>query len=165
MSPFRNMVTFVVMRFAAIAILCLLAACSEPPKPAAEAPRPPRPMDEARRFPMMNRVSADVVETPIMGKAFLPAGNVAKYKDNKSEWELFVYKAASEGEAGTKLLDYKNSLAEPKFVAHFGGYFGLDAGKPVFLFSKGKYVAGVVGLPLDRADALARDFAARIPPS
>ena len=54
------------------------------------------------------------------------------------------YRARSEGEAGTKLFDYKNTLADPKFVAHFGGYFGTDGGKPVFLFSKGKYVAGII---------------------
>ena len=157
------MVTFVVMRFAAIAVLCL-AGCSDAPKPAAEAPKPPRPMDEARRFPMTNRVSADVVEAPVMGKAFLPAGNIAKYKDGKSEYELFLYRGTP-GEVGIKVLDYKNSLKDPKFIPHFGGYFGMDGEKPVFVFSKGSYLAGIVGLPLEKADALARDFAARIPTS
>jgi hypothetical protein len=43
-----------------------------------------------------------------------------------------------------------------------GGYFGTDAGKPVYVFAKLKYLAGVVGLPEDLADPVARQLAARL---
>ena len=38
----------------------------------------------------------------------------------------------------------------------------LDGETPVFVFPKGKFVAGVVGLPHEEADLLAREFAARL---
>jgi len=43
-----------------------------------------------------------------------------------------------------------------------GGYFGTDAGGPVYVFAKAKYLAGVVGLAEDRADPIARQLAARL---
>jgi hypothetical protein len=75
---------------------------------------------------------------------------------------MFLVRAATPTSAATMLLDYKNTLADPKFVAHFGGFFGDDAGTPTFLFSKGSWLAGVRGLNREDADAVARELAARL---
>jgi hypothetical protein len=142
------------------------AACGAPkseeaPKKAA-APAAPKPTDQTRRFPMAERVDVTLTEDPLFGKAFLPGGNLAQYKRGAREYEMFLIRAASPGAAATLLFDYKNTLADAKFVAHFGGYFGDDAGTPTFLFSKGSWLAGVRGLNREEADAVARELAARI---
>jgi hypothetical protein len=61
------------------------------------------------------------------------------------------------------LLDAKGALADAKYVPSFGGYYGMDGDTPWFVFAKGKYFAGIVGLPQEEADLVARDFAARVP--
>jgi hypothetical protein len=43
-----------------------------------------------------------------------------------------------------------------------GGYFGTDTNGQVYTFAKSKYLAGVVGLPQDKADPIARQLAARL---
>jgi hypothetical protein len=43
-----------------------------------------------------------------------------------------------------------------------GGYFGMDGDRPVYIFQKGVFLAGFVGLPEKDADVLARQFAARL---
>lgn len=145
--------------------LCLLGCGSSTPPPApkkAAAPAAPRPADQTRRFPATGRGEVSIVESSLFGKPFLPGGNVAKYKSGKREYEMFLIRAASPASAAGLLFDYKSKLAKPKFIAHFGGYFGDDAGTPTFLFSKGSWLAGVRGLPEAEADTVARDFAARL---
>ncbi|MBI4904110.1 MAG: hypothetical protein HY820_10775 [Acidobacteria bacterium] len=60
------------------------------------------------------------------------------------------------------LFDYKKALTGPKFIPHFGGYFGKDGNRDIFVFSKGAWIAGVAGLAEKDADAIARDFASRL---
>ena len=60
------------------------------------------------------------------------------------------------------LLDWKKALTGAHLLPSFGGYFGQDAGKPVFVFTKGAWIAGVVGLPEKDADREARGLAARL---
>jgi hypothetical protein len=43
-----------------------------------------------------------------------------------------------------------------------GGYFGTDASGPVYVFAKGKYLAGGTGLSKDLADPIARQLAVRL---
>lgn len=147
----------------------LLCACGGPsgkpaetksPAPAAKAPTKPAPED--MRFPSAGRVEVVQVAEPLYGKPFLGGGNIARYKQGKKEYELFLIKAPSPAEPGVMIFDYKKVLANAKFVAHFGGYAGQDAGVEVFVFTKGVWLAGVRGLPLAEADPLAREFAARL---
>ncbi len=158
------------MRLTALFLVCALAltlaGCGSSPPPEspkkAATPAAPKPTDQTRRFPIAERVEVTLIESPLFGKDFLPGGNVAEYKRGAREYEMFLLRAASPTAAATLLFDYKNTLAEPKFIAHFGGYFGDDAGTPTFLFSKGSWLAGVRGLARDDADAVARELAARI---
>jgi hypothetical protein len=137
------------------------AAPPEAPKKAA-APAAPKPTDQTRRFPSASRVEVTVVETALFGKPFLPGGNLATYKRGAREYEMFIIRAASPTAAATLLFDYKSTLETPKFIAHFGGYFGADAGTPTFLFSKGSWLAGIRGLPEADADTEARELAGRL---
>jgi len=150
-----------------LAVSLLMAGCSSSaPEPAkkAEAPRPKaRPADHGRYFPSKDRGEIAMAEEHLYGHAFLPPGQVASYKSGKTEYQLFLAHCADPGTAAVALFDYKKSLPEAKFIAHFGGYFGPDKGAPVFVFTKGPWLAGVRGLPQAAADTVAREFAARLP--
>jgi len=65
-------------------------------------------------------------------------------------------------DAAFLLLDWNKALAGAKLVPSFGGYFGQDAGRPVFVFAKGAWIAGVAGLPEKDADMAARTLAAHL---
>ncbi len=146
----------------------LAAGCGSAPESRneAEAPKPaPKaglPFDETLKFPSRDRVDVKVYAAPLLGKSFLPGGNVAHYKRGKKEWDLFLVKASDAGAAALLLLDYKKQMTDTRVIAHFGGFAGSDGGTPAFVFAKGRWLAGVRGLPEKEADAAAREFAARI---
>jgi hypothetical protein len=87
---------------------------------------------------------------------------LAEYEAKEKKYQLFLIRAASANEALGLLLALRKDLSESKFVAHMGGYFGMDSGRPVYAFQKGPYLAGVVGLSEAEADVQARNFAARL---
>lgn len=153
-----------------IAAVILLSSCgSSDPKPAGTAApaakkseAPTRPADETRHMPMTDFVDSKVVDNQLMGKSFMPGGTIGHYKKGKKEWDLFVAKMPSAEAAATTLPDWRNALQDSKLVASYGGYFGTDNGRPVFVFSKGQWIAGVAGLNEKDADAVARPFAAKL---
>lgn len=153
------------MRTLAIAVFAIvLSSCDSKPAPApkAEAPAPapaPKPLDESRRFTKVNQVDTIVVEKQLLGKPFMPGGTLAQYKKGKAEFDMFVAKMASPTEAALILPDWKKALPDAKYEASFGGYYGHDAGRPIFVFTKGAWIAGVAGLPEKAADAEARKLA------
>ncbi|MCX7602486.1 MAG: hypothetical protein N2036_00275 [Bryobacteraceae bacterium] len=146
--------------------LLLLASCGGPaPEKKAAAPPPkkrPAVADYTHRFPAADRIEAKVVEDHILGKDFLPGGNMARYRKGKQEYEMFLIRASVPEAAALMLIDYKKRLENPKIIAHFGGYYGKDGDRMVFVFAKGPWFAGVVGLPEKEADLAARDLAARL---
>jgi hypothetical protein len=144
----------------------LLAGCgggAEPKKPAA-APAKKRPAvaDETHRFPAEGRIDAKVVEDHVLGREFLPGGNVARYRRGKQEFEMFLIRTKVPEAAALLLFDYKKRMENPKLIAHFGGYYGKDGDRMVFVFAKGAWLAGVAGLPEKDADMAARELAARL---
>lgn len=143
----------------------LLAGCgSEAPKPSQPAAKveAPKPLDESHRFPKTDFVDSKVVDNHLLGKAFMPGGTLAHYKRGKTEYDMFVCQVSSPTAAAVMLPDWRQALTDAKFEATFGGYFGADGGKPVFVFAKGNWIAGVVGLPEKQADLEARTLAARL---
>jgi hypothetical protein len=122
----------------------------------------PKPLNESHRFPKANLIGTDVQDKELMGKAFMPGGTVGRYRKGALEYELFVARLRSPTDAAVLLLDWKKALTDAKLVPSFGGYFGQDAGRPVFVFSKGSWIAGVAGLPEKQADAQARLLAAEL---
>lgn len=153
------------MRTLAVAVFAIvLSSCDSKPTPApqAEAPKPaaaPKPPDESRRFTKVNQVDTIVVEKQLLGKPFMPGGTLAQYKKGKAEFDMFVAKMASPTEAALLLPDWKKALPDAKYEASFGGYYGHDAGRPIFVFTKGAWIAGIAGLPEKAADAEARKLA------
>ena len=149
------------------AFVIVLCSCeSKPDKPVEVAPAarvdPPKPSDESRRFPKPNLVSTIVIEKQLMSKPFMPGGTLAQYKKGKTEYAMFIAKAASANDAALLLPDWRSALSDPKLVPSFGGYFGGDAGRPVFVFTKGAWIAGVAGLNQKEADQAARKLAAAL---
>jgi hypothetical protein len=92
----------------------------------------------------------------------MPGGTLAHYKKGKREYEMFVAKLPSATDAAILLPDWRKALVDSKLVPSFGGYFGQDAGRPVFVFTKGAWMAGVVGLAEKDADVEARVLAAHL---
>jgi hypothetical protein len=143
-----------------------LSSCGSQPKPAAPELAPkaetPKPSDESARFAAANLVETKVVDKELMGKPFMPGGTLARYKKGKKEFEMFVAKLPTATDAAILLPDWRKALTDSKLMPSFGGYFGMDAGRPVFVFSKGAWIAGIAGLSEKEADTEARILAARL---
>jgi hypothetical protein len=150
-----------------VAVTVILAGCGSKPTPEqrAEAPKPiekPAPADESRRFPKANLTSTQVVRDHIWDKTFIPGGTVARYRKGTTEYEMFLARMPSSTDAAIALSDWRKAMSDPKLVPSFGGYFGNDGGRPVFVFPKGEWLAGIRGLKQKEADAQARILAAQL---
>jgi hypothetical protein len=145
----------------------LLISCGSEPKPAA-VPQPVRqaevskPPDESRRFPQPDLVETKVVNDHLLGKAFMPGGTLAHYKKGKLDYEMFLAKLATPTDAAILLPDWRKALADVKPVPSFGGLFGSDGGRPVFVFTKGAWMLGIAGLNEQDADQQGRVLAGRV---
>ena len=146
--------------------LAVLSSCgSPPPKEMAQnapAAAPVKPPDESRRFPLADQVSIRLVDDQVLGKDFLPGGNVAEYRRKARTYQQFLVRAKSPEAAALLLFDFKGHLRDAKFLPHMGGYFGMDGAAPVYMFQKASFLAGFVGLTEKDAEPLARQFATRL---
>jgi len=97
-----------------------------------------------------------------MNKPFMPGGTVAYYKKGNVEYEMFVTLFPTATDAAIALANWDGALQGAKLVPTFGGYFGSDHGRPVFVLPKDRWLAGVVGLVQAQADPAARVLAARL---
>jgi len=150
--------------FISIAAL-LLAACSSVPAPekkAAVPPPPPPVKDHTALLLPDHRTGAQVVPNHVLGIAAMPGGTVGDYANGGSKYQLFIIDTQTAQDAAFLLLDMKGALTDPAYIAYMGGYFGTNAGKPVYVFAKLDYLAGVVGLDREKADPIARELAARL---
>jgi hypothetical protein len=142
--------------------LFTLAGCGSAPEKRAEAPPPPPVKDNTAHLLPLNRTSAKVVPSHLLGKDALPGGTIGEYDADGLKYQLFIIETDSAQTAAILLLDLKATLKDPAYIAYMGGYYGTDAGGPVYVFAKAKYLAGVVGLAEDRADPIARQLAAQL---
>jgi hypothetical protein len=146
----------------ALLIAVLLAACGSSEKKTAAPPPPPPVKDDRLMLLPAHQTAARVVPDHLLGKTALPGGTVGDYDDAGKKYQLFIIEADTPQDAAFLLVDFKPLLTDPAYIAYMGGYFGTDAGKPVYVFAKQKYLAGVAGLPRDAADPVARELAARL---
>jgi hypothetical protein len=146
---------------AALLCACASAPVHEQPQNAPTA-APAKPVDETRRFPLADQLNIKLVDDHILGKDFLPGGNVAEYKHKGKTFQQFLIHAKSAEAAALLMFDFKGHLKEVKYLPHMGGYFGMDGATPVYMFQKGVFLAGMSGLSEKDADPLARQFAARL---
>jgi len=144
------------------AALTVLIGCGSAPQKQTEAPPPPPVKDDTALLLPLNRTSAKVVPNHLLGKSALPGGTIGDYDVDGLKYQLFIIETDTAQDAAILLLDLKATLKDPAYIAYMGGYFGTDAGGPVYEFAKAKYLAGVVGLSEDRADPIARQLAARL---
>lgn len=149
------------------ALVVLLSSCDSKPSGPAPAPVPkivmaPKPADESRRFPKAHLVDTIVVDKELLGKRFMPGGTLAQYRKGRTDYDMFLARLASSGDAALLLPDWERALTDTKFIPSFGGYFGRDQGRPVFVFTKGQWIAGIAGLPEKDADVEARKLAKAI---
>lgn len=153
------------MRILILSVSCLLlSSCGSEPKPAPVVVKQEavKPLDESRRFPQANLVSSEVVMTGLMGHSFMPGGTVGHFKKGRAQYDMFIAKADTPTDAAILLLSWDRAMADAKLVPSFGGYFGKDGDRPAFVFTKGAWITGIVGLPQKEADAEARVLASRI---
>ncbi|MBL8214448.1 MAG: hypothetical protein JNK87_27245 [Bryobacterales bacterium] len=152
-----------------VVVLLVLAGCGDGGAPAPsetkaapQVKKNPPPKDEARWFPKKDQVSMELVPDHILGKDYLPGGNLGKYKAGGKEYEMFLIKTAGNQDAALLVFDIKKDLKDSKLIPHFGGYFGQDNGRDVFVFAKNAWLVGIAGLGEKDADAVAREFAVRL---
>ena len=148
-------------------LISILSGCGPGGKatsqPSAPVTGTPKPADEYRRLPQENLIESKVVDRELMGKSFMPGGTLGRYEKRKRQYEMFLSRARDATGAAITLSDWRKALADSKLVPSFGGYFGKDGTDPVFVFSKGSWIAGIKGLPEKEADLQARILAARLP--
>jgi hypothetical protein len=146
------------LRILLCGFLILAAGCSPKPVPKTDV-AVELPPDHADRFPDAGLVKMDRVANHLLGKPFMPGGNLATYKKG---YQQFLGKMPDAQQAAFLLLDWQKALKDAKYLPHMGGYFGTDSGRPVYVFTKSAWVAGIAGLPEAEADTIAREFAARL---
>lgn len=153
-------------------LLCCSAwgflSCSAPPAAEKAEVRPPalpdlpNPVAEDVKFPKPNRKSIEVVPSRLLGYSFLGGGNLASYEAAKKTYKLFTIRCRNPQQAGSYIFDIKSQLKEPRFVASYGGYFSDMPEGPLFVFARGSYIAGIVGLSEPEAIEAGKEFAARL---
>ena len=160
--------TMTTRSLAVAAIAVLLTACGPSPdspntvSQQKKAIEPPKPPDESRYLPRTNQVATEVVADHLLGKSFMPGGTLGHYKDGKTEYEMFVRKLAAPLDAALLLPEWQKALKDAKLVPAFGAYLGDDSGRPVFVFTKGAWIAGIAGLNEKQADLPARSLASML---
>lgn len=145
-----------------------LGGCGSAPSPAPQpAPAPaatPAPVaDHTSLFPDKGKVSTSIVPDHILGMKALPGGSLAEYEVKGQKYQMFIVDADSTQKAAFMMLDMKDEMQKgPEYIPYMGGYFGMFGDKPLYCFAKTHYLAGVVGLPKDKADPLAIGLAGQL---
>jgi hypothetical protein len=149
-----------------LALAVIATSCSSAPAPqpkeqkVASAHKPPK--DLPGKFPSEGQTGMQLVPDHLLGKEFMPGGNLADYKTAPGTYQIFLLQAPDAQAAAFLLLDWKSAMPDATYLAHMGGYFGHDQGKALYIFAKGPYLAGIVGLAQEKADLEARKFAAHL---
>ncbi|MDE3166301.1 MAG: hypothetical protein KGN36_10880 [Acidobacteriota bacterium] len=153
---------------AAAAVAVLLAGCGSSPDGPRTVPQqkqalvPPKPPDESRYLPRTDQIATEVIADHLLGKSFMAGGTLGRYRNGKEEYEMFVRKLATPLDAALALADWRRALKDARLVPAFGAYAGDDGGRPVFVFTKGAWIAGIAGLNEKQADLPARSLAAML---
>ena len=155
------------MRIFACAVALILVGCGSSPVGAGaktEAqPVPAAPVrDHTSMLPINNRTGAKVVADHILDQPKFPGGTLGDYKAGGKEFQMFIIDTADNQAAAFLLLDAKSIMQNPEYISYMGGYFGIDGKRPLYVFSRLHYLAGVAGLPKDEADPIARVLASRL---
>ena len=144
------------------AVLALtLASCGSAPEKQAIAVAPPPVKDHRILLLAEHQTSASLVPDHLLDNKVLPGGTLGEYENAGRKYQLFIIETPDPQKAAFLMLDLKATLQDPAYIAYMGGYFA-GGNKPVYVFAKKQFLAGVVGLPMDTADPIARQLAARL---
>ena len=161
----------------ALAVLTGCSGSTQPPelqqpefKKRSDAPVPDHPLtdrtltvrDQSRMLPPKGLKHSGIVMDRVAGIPKLPGGTVGDYVSGGKTYQIFIVDAETNQQAAFLLLDAKGVLQNPEYLSSFGGYFGQESGRPVFVFAKERYLTGIVGLPQAEADPIARTLASRL---
>jgi hypothetical protein len=111
----------------ALGLLVVMVSCSGPAPETAKtstAVKPPAhepPADLATKFPLVGQLKMQVVPDHLLGKDFMPGGNLADYKTSAGEYEMFLVKMADAQKAAFLLLDWKSAMPQARYLASMGG--------------------------------------------
>lgn len=141
------------------AAVCLLVGCAREPAQNAAAARAAR---ESALLPKENVLEVKVVPKELLGKPFMPGGTIARYQKGKDSYEIFLSELPSETDSAIVIAHWDGALKNPKVIRSLDAYYGLDGQRPVYVFAKGHWVAGITGLPEQEADQQARRLAGRL---
>ena len=130
------------------------------PEPASDHPVTVR--DQSRMLPTKGLKHSGIVMDHTAGISQLPGGTVGDYESGGRKYQIFIVDAGNSQQAAFLLLDVKGVLKDPEYLSSFGGYFGSQGDRPVFVFAKQQYLAGIAGLPHNEADPIARTLASRL---
>ena len=146
----------------ALALNSIGCGPSSPPPSSKKEEAPPPVKDNISLLPTADRVNVQIVPNHLLGIEALPGGTLGDYQTRKKKYQLFIIEADSNQKAAFMDTDLRDALKNPEYIAYMGGYFGERDGTPIYGFAKLQYLAGVVGLPKDEADPIARQLAARL---
>jgi hypothetical protein len=124
-----------------------------------EYPEHTKPTDLTAKFPAVGRTRMQLVADHLLGKDYLLGGNIADYNTDSGVYQMFLIKEKDATKAENLLLSWKATHSEAIYLLCMGGYYEPDNGTPVYMFVKGVYVAGVVGLDANGAGIESRRFA------
>ena len=130
-------------------------ANSQPPKEATTK-------DESSLFLSAGRVATQVYPDHMMNKQFLPGGTMAEFQGDKGEYREFLVHLQDGKKAAFLLQDYKKVLQNTADNTDGAAYFGTDDGQPTYVFVRGPYLAGIVGLSQDQAQAVAKQWSDKL---
>jgi hypothetical protein len=121
-----------------------------------------RQQTSSNPLPTENMLEVNVSKGNLLGKAFMPAGTLARYRRGNQAYEIFIAEMATETDSAIVLAHWDQALKNPKVVKSLDAYYGTDEGRPIYVFAKGRWVAGITGLTENEADQQARALASRL---
>jgi hypothetical protein len=148
---------------ASVLSVLLAAGCSTQSTEAkSQSPKTATTKDESDLFPSAGRLATQVYPDHMMNKQFLPGGTMAEFQGDKGEYREFLVHLANGRNASFLLQDYKQSLRNTTELPDKAALFGTDDGQPTYVFVRGPYLAGIVGLPEDQARAVAKEWSDKL---
>jgi hypothetical protein len=113
-------------------------------------------------LPKENMVAVKVVKKELLGKSFMPGGALAVYQTGKKAYEIFLSELPTPTDSAIVLAHWDEALKSPKVVRSLDAYYGVDAGRPIYVFARGRWIAGITGLSEEDADRQARMLASHL---
>ncbi len=147
-----------------VATIAILGGCAPKPRQASQKSSVTggTATDASALLPKEGVVAVKVVQKELLGKSFMPGGTLARYQRGKVAYEIFLSELPTPTDAAIVLAHWDEALKNLKLVRSLDAYYGIDTGRPTYVFAKGPWIAGITGLSEQAADREARMLAERL---